>query len=336
MNETKQVLRKRARSPVPSCQSMKSDRSMDEQHNFRREHTGDLRVLRKRAGSPVPSCLSMKSDRSMDEQRNFRGEATGDPRVLRKRAGSPVPSCQSMKCDRSMDEQYKFRGEHTGDPRVHIIQQSEDLSSDSSLIKKSLQETLRKLDENTLKQFMSHLSQGYPECFDNHLKDPLDIVWNVLMWVKHHQSEDYPECKRQQMVPDVMYIVEKMLENCGRAKSQEITLHILRNMNQNDLADSLLRDLNNEPLRRDQQKLKSNVKKKFECIFEGLAKQGHPTRLNEIYTELYITEGGSGSVNNEHEQQPVRSLLSASSGSQRLSEAVTSSEELQESITGQL
>ncbi|XP_064175576.1 Bardet-Biedl syndrome 10 protein homolog [Anguilla rostrata] len=43
---------------------------------------------------------------------------------------------------------------------------------------------------------------------------------------------------------------------------------------------------------RAQQALKTHLKKRFECIFEGLAKQGHQTLLNEIYTELYITEGG--------------------------------------------
>ncbi|KAL0992651.1 hypothetical protein UPYG_G00096210 [Umbra pygmaea] len=46
---------------------------------------------------------------------------------------------------------------------------------------------------------------------------------------------------------------------------------------------------------------KSNMKKRFQCVFEGLAKQGNPILLNKIYTELYITEGGSGEVNNEHE-----------------------------------
>ncbi|KAL0968334.1 hypothetical protein UPYG_G00265550 [Umbra pygmaea] len=46
---------------------------------------------------------------------------------------------------------------------------------------------------------------------------------------------------------------------------------------------------------------KSNLKKRFHCVFEGLAQQGNPTLLNDIYTELYITEGGSGMVNIEHE-----------------------------------
>ncbi|XP_035252311.1 NLR family CARD domain-containing protein 3-like, partial [Anguilla anguilla] len=54
-----------------------------------------------------------------------------------------------------------------------------------------------------------------------------------------------------------------------------------------------------------QQKLKTHLKQKFECIFEGLPKQGQQIFLNEIYTELYITEGGSGGVNNEHEVRQI-------------------------------
>ncbi|KAG5836656.1 hypothetical protein ANANG_G00230730 [Anguilla anguilla] len=55
--------------------------------------TDRKRVQVERAGSPVPSCLSMKSDRSMDLPFTFTGEVTGDQRVQVERAGSPVPSC---------------------------------------------------------------------------------------------------------------------------------------------------------------------------------------------------------------------------------------------------
>nr|XP_029504690.1 NLR family CARD domain-containing protein 3-like [Oncorhynchus nerka] len=54
-----------------------------------------------------------------------------------------------------------------------------------------------------------------------------------------------------------------------------------------------------------QRELKSNLKKKFQCVFEGIAEQGNPTLLNKIYTELYITEGGTGEVNNEHELRQI-------------------------------
>ncbi len=45
--------------------------------------------------------------------------------------------------------------------------------------------------------------------------------------------------------------------------------------------------------------------KKFECLFEGSSKQGSPALLNEIYTELYITESESGEINNEHEVRQI-------------------------------
>ncbi|XP_030266514.1 NACHT, LRR and PYD domains-containing protein 12-like [Sparus aurata] len=63
-----------------------------------------------------------------------------------------------------------------------------------------------------------------------------------------------------------------------------------------------------------QHQLKSNLQKKFQCVFEGIAKAGNPSLLNQIYTELYITEGGTAEVNDEHE---VRQIETASRKSDR-------------------
>ncbi|XP_077086520.1 NLR family CARD domain-containing protein 3-like isoform X2 [Siphateles boraxobius] len=51
--------------------------------------------------------------------------------------------------------------------------------------------------------------------------------------------------------------------------------------------------------------LRSNLRQKFECLYEGISKQGNPTLLNEIYTDLYITESESGEINNEHEVRQI-------------------------------
>uniref|UniRef100_A0A8C9ZWP2 Uncharacterized protein n=1 Tax=Sander lucioperca TaxID=283035 RepID=A0A8C9ZWP2_SANLU len=56
-------------------------------------------------------------------------------------------------------------------------------------------------------------------------------------------------------------------------------------------------------------KLKSNQQKKFQCVFEGIAKAGNPTLLNQMFTEIYITKGGTAEVNAEHE---VRQIETAS------------------------
>uniref|UniRef100_A0A8C5FBL4 B30.2/SPRY domain-containing protein n=1 Tax=Gadus morhua TaxID=8049 RepID=A0A8C5FBL4_GADMO len=51
------------------------------------------------------------------------------------------------------------------------------------------------------------------------------------------------------------------------------------------------------------------LKEKLRRVFEGIAKAGHSTPLNDIYTELFITKRGSGEVNKEHE---VRLIETAS------------------------
>ncbi|XDV32895.1 hypothetical protein PO909_003565 [Leuciscus waleckii] len=60
-------------------------------------------------------------------------------------------------------------------------------------------------------------------------------------------------------------------------------------------------DLSHEVLNQ----FRSNLMKKFECLYEGTAQQGNPTLLNEIYTELYITESESGEISNEHEVRQI-------------------------------
>ncbi|XP_062398646.1 NLR family CARD domain-containing protein 3-like isoform X2 [Sardina pilchardus] len=52
---------------------------------------------------------------------------------------------------------------------------------------------------------------------------------------------------------------------------------------------------------------KASMKRRFESICEGIIRSGTQTLLNKIYTELYITEGESEGVNNEHEVWQVES-----------------------------
>ncbi|NP_001107787.1 uncharacterized protein LOC797610 [Danio rerio] len=61
--------------------------------------------------------------------------------------------------------------------------------------------------------------------------------------------------------------------------------------------------------------LKCSLKKKYQSVFEGIAQQGDSTLLNNIYTDLYITQGASEQVNTEHE---IRQIEAASRRHQSL------------------
>ncbi|CAG5904405.1 unnamed protein product [Menidia menidia] len=50
-----------------------------------------------------------------------------------------------------------------------------------------------------------------------------------------------------------------------------------------------------------QEKLKATFRRKFGHLLEGMTTDTNRTPLNQIYTELYITQGGCGEVNKEHE-----------------------------------
>ncbi|XP_039509656.1 ribonuclease inhibitor-like isoform X1 [Pimephales promelas] len=96
-------------------------------------------------------------------------------------------------------------------------------------------------------------------------------------------------------------IVKAFNENrCSiKAAALDLTLHYLREMEQDEAADAL----EDELLFIHQ--LKCSLKKKNQCVFEGIAKQGDSTLLNNIYTDLYITQGGSEQVNTEHEVRQI-------------------------------
>ncbi|CAJ1080184.1 NACHT%2C LRR and PYD domains-containing protein 3-like isoform X1 [Xyrichtys novacula] len=64
-----------------------------------------------------------------------------------------------------------------------------------------------------------------------------------------------------------------------------------------------------EKIKECQQTLKETLKRKFSYLLEGTTTEANKIPLNKIYTDLYITEGGSGEVNTEHE---VRQIETAS------------------------
>ncbi|XP_035983896.1 NLR family CARD domain-containing protein 3, partial [Fundulus heteroclitus] len=133
------------------------------------------------------------------------------------------------------------------------------------------------------------------------------FVKRELQKIQKALSLDYQDFSRSQIEGEERE--EEEDEEHRRSSSEAfetITLYFLRRMKQDNLADCLESKLSAALCHHH---LKSNLKKRFRCVFEGIAKAGSPTLLNQIYTELYITEGGTGEVNGEHE---VRQIETAS------------------------
>ncbi|XP_022606954.1 protein NLRC3-like [Seriola dumerili] len=129
------------------------------------------------------------------------------------------------------------------------------------------------------------------------------FVKNELKKIQKLLIADYPECLASQMEDEEMLDSEdEEQKRSSREAFLKITLDFLRGMKQEELADCLQ---SRHIAAVCQIKLKAKLKKKFQCVFEGISKAGNPTPLNQIYTELYITEGGTGEVNNEHEVRQI-------------------------------
>uniref|UniRef100_A0AAQ4QPX5 NACHT domain-containing protein n=1 Tax=Gasterosteus aculeatus aculeatus TaxID=481459 RepID=A0AAQ4QPX5_GASAC len=238
------------------------------------------RIHQRPGPGPGPSCVSMKSNRSMGHPRNFKDVGPSvDARSHQQRGKSPEPRCLSMKSDQSIDRYIDFK-----DGR-----RSYDTEED--------QESSEVPTGPSAQQHQTHLDSIFMLLEEN----ILTFVKNELKKIQKVVSSDYPECLEKE---DEEELDEE--QRRSREAFVKISVHFLRRMKQEELAERLQSRL---PAAVCQRELKSDLKRKFQCVFEGIAKAGNPTLLNEIYTELYITEGGTAEVNEEHE---VRQIETAS------------------------
>ncbi|XP_076741529.1 NLR family CARD domain-containing protein 3-like [Maylandia zebra] len=193
--------------------------------------------------------------------------------------GSPAgleagPSCVSFKSDRSRRQPIDFKVQQVS-AAERVDQESSEVQRGQTAHQTQLDSIFMLLEDNII-----------------------TFVKNELKKIQKLLSPDYPEC------------LESQREDDEKSRSREafvkITVDFLRRLNEEELADRLLRKIPTEGF---QHHFKSALKKKFQHVFEGIAKAGNPTLLNQIYTELHITEGGTAEVNDEHE---VRQMETAS------------------------
>ncbi|XP_053176276.1 NACHT, LRR and PYD domains-containing protein 12-like [Scomber japonicus] len=202
--------------------------------------------------------------------------------TLRLQRNSTEPSCVSMKSDRSKPEPLSF---NDGPPRsgennlqdksgVAIDPSAQEPQPDLNYIFMLLEEKIAAFVKSELKRIQRSLSSEYLE---TGMEDEE---------VGNRKKGKYTKSSSEAFL--------------------KITLYFLRKMKEKELADSLQKKTFAGICK---QKHKSNMKEKFKCLFEGIKKAGNPTPLNQIYTPLYITEGGTAEVNDEHE---VRQIETAS------------------------
>uniref|UniRef100_A0AAQ4QZE8 NACHT domain-containing protein n=1 Tax=Gasterosteus aculeatus aculeatus TaxID=481459 RepID=A0AAQ4QZE8_GASAC len=248
------------------------------------EHDSQTKAQRthQRPGpGPGPSCVSMKSNRSMEPPIVFKDVGPSvDASSHQQRGKSPEPRCLSMKSDRSIGKWIDFKdGRRSYDPEED--QESSEVPTGGP----------------SAQQHQTHLDSIFMLLEEN----ILTFVKNELKKIQKVVSSDYPECLEKE---DEEVLDEEQMRS--REAFVKISVHFLRRMKQEELAERLQRRLHAAVCQRE---LKSDLKRKLQCVFEGIAKAGNPTLLNEIYTELYITEGGTAEVNEEHE---IRQIETAS------------------------
>ncbi|XP_074481583.1 NACHT, LRR and PYD domains-containing protein 3-like isoform X1 [Sebastes fasciatus] len=313
-------------SPVSSCVSMKSDSSKGRPLDFKCEQKSDFQKIPQQRPDPSgPSCVSLKSDSSKGRPLDFKhGQQSDDQKILHQRPDPSSPSCVSLKSDISKGRPLDFKREEKSDYQK-IPQQRPDPSGPSCVSLKSDSSKGRPFDFKHAQQSddqkrIKNQKQDSPvsssQSAQQHQTDLNSVFMlleeNIVSFVKNELkkfqkvlSPDYPECFESQC--EDQEAVEGEEEEKWRSSKEgflKITLHFLRKMKQEELAGRL-QSRNGVAALLCQRKLKSDLKKKYECVFEGIAKAGNPTLLNKIYTELYIIEGGTAEVNEEHEVRQI-------------------------------
>ncbi|RVE55631.1 hypothetical protein OJAV_G00234360 [Oryzias javanicus] len=207
------------------------------------------------------------------------GEEESQSKAQRNQPGPGYePSCVSFKSDRSKDFGINFKD--TSSRVEGVDQQSSETPSGPSVQQHQTQlDSIFLLLEDNIVTFV---------------KTELKKIQKILS-----QREDEEELED-----------EDEEQRSSRESLMKITVNFLRRMKQEELAGRL----QSRCFPGCRHKVQSRLKKKFQCVFEGISKAGNPTLLNEIYTELYITEGGTGELNEEHE---VRQIEAASSKADR-------------------
>ncbi|XP_036422039.1 NACHT, LRR and PYD domains-containing protein 12-like [Colossoma macropomum] len=260
------IQQERSDSPIPSCMSMKSDRSIHPPPEFkdRDSSSGHSAIQQERSDSPIFSCASMKSDRSIHPPPEFKDSdpSSGHSQIQQERSDCPGPSCVSMKSDRSIHPPPEFKDRDPSSEHS-LIQQERSDSPEPSCVSLKSDRSIHPPPEFKDGDPSSRYSQIQQDRSDSPTPSLVSVKSDACI---HPEFKDRDPSSGHGSVP---------------AYAEKET----------------------------QEDFKLTLKNKFQCLREITTTKVNPTLLSEIYTELYITEGDCGEVNNEHE---VRQIEAAS------------------------
>ncbi|XP_056105745.1 NACHT, LRR and PYD domains-containing protein 3-like isoform X2 [Rhinichthys klamathensis goyatoka] len=218
--------------------------------------------------STKPRGETLKSVQSMDELFDFSsGDSSADVSLIQ--SESTKPRGETLKSVQSMDVPYGFS---SGDSSADVSMNQEESKSSTG----------RRLDSFKLKRSTRLLSPDNPEFSERKEEEDEEEE-------DEGQRSDNPEFSERKEVDDE----EQSRVRQGLRK----TLQVPTNWNHTDITNTL--QTKHSPFCLVQHK--STVKENFHIINNGISNQGNSIPLHEIYTELYITVGGGGEVNNQHE-----------------------------------
>ncbi|XP_042605922.1 protein NLRC5-like isoform X2 [Cyprinus carpio] len=218
------------------------------------------------SGSLVSSSVSVKSDHSRREPLDFSDKKTPSPGSVR--SGSLVSSSVSVKSDHSRREPLNFSDKKT--PYAG-----------------------RTLDSD----FQTH--RNHKNFKDNLLGIFQELESKIINFLKN-ELEKFRKILQKDNTQGTDFVKDFNENKCSiKEAALDLTLYFLREMKQDYAADTLEDDLIFI------HQLKCSLKKKYQCVFEGIAKQGDSTLLKNIYTDLYITQGCREQVNIEHEVRQI-------------------------------
>jgi len=111
--------------------------------------------------------------------------------------------------------------------------------------------------------------------------------------VKTSESENCPQCIK---ICRTLPVLHSQKEVGGSS-----TITQIQQEKDSALQPHTLLEETDDILQRVKDKHKTSMKNKYRSVFEGIKQEDNQTLLNRIYTQLYIIEGESKGVNEEHE-----------------------------------